>query len=267
MLMISLTMHHLLTWLTSFYIVATSVVLGNVSTTRPNAATYTNPILDKIGADPWVIKHGNYYYMTYTTNDNITILRSTVLTNWNNAELKLAFTPPENTSYTYDLWAPELHQFDNKWYIIFTADVDPDSPKPEQDMLCSYTCPAVNHRMFVLESSGSDPWQSEYTFKSELDTYNQFAIDGTYLQVQGQLYHVYSCWYDAYTSWPAMLCISKSKFQYRRRSNAEDISTSVPQTVALACSLIAQSATMTIMAFMKQIGFSIPQCLSSSGHS
>lgn len=28
----------------------------------------------------WVIKVDNYYYMTYTTNDNITILRSPVLT-------------------------------------------------------------------------------------------------------------------------------------------------------------------------------------------
>ena len=34
--------------------------------------------------------------------------------------------------------------------------------------------------MFVLESSGSDPWDSEYTMKAELDTYDQFAIDGQF---------------------------------------------------------------------------------------
>jgi len=45
-----------------------------------SAATYTNPIYNQFGADPWVVKNGNYYYMTYTTNDNVTILRSSVLT-------------------------------------------------------------------------------------------------------------------------------------------------------------------------------------------
>lgn len=179
----------------------------------------------------WVIRYEDYYYMTYTTNDNITILRSPILTyvhclfpvlppeaslltssprDWNNADVKLAFSPPENTSYSYDLWAPELHFLNGLWYIIFTADVDADMPSPEQDMLCDFNCPAVNHRMFVLESSSADPWTSEYTFKAQLDTFDQFAIDGTYFvhPSTGALYHVYSCWEAQYTSWPSMLCIS-----------------------------------------------------------
>lgn len=197
-----------LTGLISLVLLAISLKLGQINASN---STYTNPILDGIGADPWVIKHQDYYYMTYSTNDNITILRSGVLTDWNSADVKLVFKPPVNTTYSYDLWAPELHQINDQWYIIFTADVDADSPRPEEDMLCDYTCPAVNHRMFVLESSCSDPWESNYTMKAELDTYDQFAIDGTYLQVNGELYHVYSCWYDKYVSWPAMLCISKSE--------------------------------------------------------
>ncbi|KAK6431624.1 hypothetical protein LTR95_012211, partial [Oleoguttula sp. CCFEE 5521] len=59
-----------------------------------NAATYTNPILNGVGADPWVIKDGNTYYMTYTTSTNITILKSNSLTDWNNADAALAFNPP-----------------------------------------------------------------------------------------------------------------------------------------------------------------------------
>jgi GH43 family beta-xylosidase len=76
-------------------------------------------------------------------------------------------------------------------------------------MLCNFPCPAVNHRMFVLESSSDDPWNSDYKSKGQLDTYNQFAIDGTYFQHSTGLYHVYSCWYEAYLSWPSMLCITK----------------------------------------------------------
>ncbi|KAL2424185.1 hypothetical protein ABEF95_002391 [Exophiala dermatitidis] len=208
-----------------------AVSFAQTSTATANAATYTNPILNSVGADPWVIRHEGYYYMTYTTNDNITILRSSVLTDWNNAHVKLAFLPPTNTSYSYDLWAPELHFINGLWYIIFTADVDADSPPPDEDMLCDFSCPAVNHRMFVLESSTSDPWTSTYAMKAELNTFDQFAIDGTYFilplnsttagdaapitpstsssSLPFQIYHIYSCWESTYTSWPSMLCIAR----------------------------------------------------------
>jgi hypothetical protein len=32
-------------------------------TTGSSASTYTNPILNEVGADPWVTRHGDYYYM------------------------------------------------------------------------------------------------------------------------------------------------------------------------------------------------------------
>lgn len=58
------------------------------------AGTYTNPVLNEVGADPFVVKEDGYYYLTYTTATNITILRSTSLTDWDNADAKLAFDPP-----------------------------------------------------------------------------------------------------------------------------------------------------------------------------
>jgi hypothetical protein len=45
-----------------------------------NESTYTNPILSAAGADPWVIRHNDWYYMTYTTNEHVTLLRSQRLT-------------------------------------------------------------------------------------------------------------------------------------------------------------------------------------------
>ena len=42
------------------------------------AGTYTNPVLNQVGADPFVVKEDGYYYLTYTTATNITILRSSV---------------------------------------------------------------------------------------------------------------------------------------------------------------------------------------------
>ena len=66
----------------------------SVAVAQNYSATYTNPVLNKVGADPFVLKDGGYYYMTYTTNANITILRSTSLTDWDSADVKLAFDPP-----------------------------------------------------------------------------------------------------------------------------------------------------------------------------
>ena len=77
---------------------------GLVFAQSNNSATYTNPILNAVGADPWVIRYDGYYYMTYTTSTNITILRSHVLTDWNNADVKLAFQPPEGKDYSTDLY-------------------------------------------------------------------------------------------------------------------------------------------------------------------
>ncbi|KAF2807974.1 putative xylan 1,4-beta-Xylosidase [Mytilinidion resinicola] len=157
--------------------------------------------------------------MTYTTNDNITLLRSRGLTDWKNADAKLLFKPPEGLNYSTDLWAPEIHQIDGRWYVIFTADPNGDSPPPEVDMYCDMNCPAVFHRMYVLEGSGSDPWAADFALKSQLNTYDQFAIDGTYFQHSTGLYHIYSCWYHQYDAWPANLCITKMSNPWTVSSN------------------------------------------------
>ena len=157
----------------------------------------------------WVFRYDDFYYMTFTNNQDITLYRSKVLTDWNNAESKLLFKPPPGMNYSTDLWAPELHQLNNNWYVIFTADPRNDSPPPETEMWCEYNCPAVHHRMYVVEGIGKDPWTASYSYKGELNTYDQFAIDGTYFQHKDQLYHIYSCWYHQYDGWPANLCITK----------------------------------------------------------
>ena len=144
--------------------------------------------------DPYMTRYNDYYLFTFSTNTNITLKRSRNLTdNWDFAETKVVFNPDAASAlpFSTDLWAPEIHNINNKWYIIFSATYDADNPLPLLDAMCPFSCPAINHRMFVLESSGSDPWESNYTMKSELNTFDQFAIDGTYFQYQGELYHIY----------------------------------------------------------------------------
>ncbi|KAI1334604.1 glycoside hydrolase family 43 protein [Xylariaceae sp. FL0016] len=187
-----------------------------VGTNKTTNATYSNPVMTLNVGDPFITQYtangDTWYLFTYSTNDNITLRRSRYLTdNWDDAETRVVFNPDSTSGepWSTSLWAPEIHNISGSWYIIFSATSDGDNPAPLLDAMCPINCPAINHRMFVLESDGSDPWTSEYSMKPMVDTYDQFAIDGTYFSYQDQLYHVYSCWEQKYSSWPANLCITK----------------------------------------------------------
>ncbi len=93
--------------------------------------------------------------------------------------------PPPNTPYSGDLWAPELHSLQGRWYVYFAAD-DPARGNG-------------SHRMFVLTgpSSNLSPLDSSaWTFHGGLEgmPQDQWAIDGTVVALQGSLCFVYSGW-------------------------------------------------------------------------
>ncbi|KAH8660108.1 glycosyl hydrolase [Xylariales sp. PMI_506] len=205
---------------------------SEVGTDKSTNATYSNPVMTSNVGDPFMTRYTaadgeQWYLLTYTTNDNITLKRSKTLTdNWDNAEIRTVFNPDpvadEGQPWSTDLWAPEIHNISGQWYIIFTATPDYDNPPPLQDALCPINCPAVNHRMFVLEGDGADPWTASFSLKGMLNTYDQFAIDGTYFVYQSKLYHIYSCWQETYSSWPANLCITEMSDPWTVVSNFSD---------------------------------------------
>lgn len=186
-----------------------------VGTNKTTNTTYSNPISTVNLGDPWMTRYAvdgeDWYLFTYSTNDNITLKRSRTLTdNWDKAETRVVFQPNATSGepWSTDLWAPEIHNISGSWYIIFTATPDGDDPPPLQDAMCPINCPAINHRMFVLAGDSPDPWTATFSMKGELNTYDQFAIDGTYFLHNGEIYHIYSCWEQKYSAWPANLCIT-----------------------------------------------------------
>lgn len=187
-----------------------------VGTNKTTNATYSNPIFTKNVGDPWMTRYVDadgldWYLFTCTTNDNITLWRSRSLTdNWDHAESRVVFSPDPTSGepWSTDLWAPEIHNLSGAWYIIFTATPDADSPPPLQDARCPINCPAINHRMFVLAGDTADPWTASFALRGMVNTYDQFAIDGTYFLHGGETYHVYSCWQEQTSAWPANLCIT-----------------------------------------------------------
>lgn len=203
---------------------------AKVGTNKTTNATYSNPIFTMNVGDPWMTRYTDgtgedWYLFTCTTNDNITLWRSKALTdNWDEAESRVVFTPDPTSgeAWSTDLWAPEIHNLSGAWYIIFTATPDSDAPPPLQEARCPYNCPAINHRMFVLAGDASDPWTASFSLKGEVDTYDQFAIDGTYFLYGGETYHVYSCWQEQTSAWPANLCITHMSDPWTVDTNLTD---------------------------------------------
>ncbi|CAF1229873.1 unnamed protein product [Adineta steineri] len=110
--------------------------------------------LSQDGADPWVFKHptNDWYYSTKSSQINVVIWRSPYLGTLDIGESKIIWTP-NNTTACRNVWAPELHLIQKKWYVYFAAT----------------TCNGdnINHRIFVLENENEDPFQGEFQFRGQ----------------------------------------------------------------------------------------------------
>ncbi len=140
--------------------------------------SFTNPLFDS-GADPWITRKDGFYYYTSTSGSKLFIKKAQNLNDLKSAESVTIWTPPEGTSYSREIWAPELHFIDDKWYMYFAA----DDGKNE------------NHRMYVVENSSPDPTLGTWVFKGKVsDKSDKWAIDGSVFWLRGELYFVWSGW-------------------------------------------------------------------------
>lgn len=141
-------------------------------------ATFTNPLLPA-GADPWCIYKDGYYYYTNTTGHNITVWKTKSIAELATAEKKVVFSPPATGPYSKELWAPEIHFLQGKWYVYFAADSGNN----------------VDHRLWVLENGSADPFQGTWEVKGRLSTPDdKWSIDGTVYEHETQLYLLWSGW-------------------------------------------------------------------------
>jgi GH43 family beta-xylosidase len=140
--------------------------------------SFTNPLLPA-GADPWSIYKDGYYYYTHTTGSKLVIWKTKNIADLKKAEHKTVFDPPDSLPYSKQLWAPEIHYFNNSWYLYFAADDGRNE----------------HHRLYELENRAADPLEGEWKLKCRLaDPSNKWAIDGSPFEFKGRLYLVWSGW-------------------------------------------------------------------------
>ena len=140
------------------------------------AQTITNPIIKSQDApDPWIVYHRGFYYFTATldADSGVWLWRSKTLAGLNQAEKIKVYDAPASGERSKQIWAPELHRLNGKWYVYFTASNGVDE----------------THRIYVLESAGDDPW-GKYTLKGKVAEPNNegWAIDATVLSYKNKLY-------------------------------------------------------------------------------
>lgn len=142
------------------------------------AQTFTNPILPS-GADPFSVYVDGYYYYTQTRGNRIDLWKTKDLSKLSTAEYKTIWTPPKTGMYSKNIWAPEIHFLEGKWYVYFAADDGRNE----------------NHRMYVIENNTSDPLSPHWEFKGKLATpSDKWAIDGNVFKYKGQYYMAWSGW-------------------------------------------------------------------------
>lgn len=143
-----------------------------------------NPLIEQ-RADPWIYKHTDgFYYFTGSVPayDRIELRRSETIQGLTNAEAKTVWVKHESGKMSANIWAPEIHFIDGKWYIYFAAARTSET----KDGL-------FDHRMFVLENSSDNPLEGEFIEKGQIITkWESFALDATSFEHNGVRYLVWA---------------------------------------------------------------------------
>lgn len=154
--------------------------VGHATPTPPvtDITTFTNPLLPS-GPDPWVIKKDSFYYYMHTLGNKIAIWKTKAMSQLDVTNPVTIWTKPASGPNSQNVWAPELHYFDGKWYMYYTAGA---------------TVSTDNQRLFVLENSAADPTQGTWVDKGEIkdSTADYWAIDATVFEKNGNRYIVWS---------------------------------------------------------------------------
>ncbi|KZL63337.1 glycosyl family 43 [Colletotrichum incanum] len=152
-------------------IVSASLVLFSLF---GSAAAYTNPIRNPGGGDPQISWFDGYYYFISTEWTNLQLARATTIEGLKTATPKVIYSD-SNPTRCCSVWAPEIHYFDGRWYLYYTAGNDGNLD---------------GQRMHVLQG-GASPWD-DWSYAGRVT--DDWSLDGTVVRFNDWgNYFVYSC--------------------------------------------------------------------------
>jgi GH43 family beta-xylosidase len=134
-------------------------------------AFFANPVLPAGSFAPWVMKNGEYYHYIRAAETAVALSRTPRLEQVGGAFATVVWRAGKESPIQADIRAPELYQFDGKWYIYASGKASAREPLAIQ-------------QLFVLESVGADPL-GPYQFKTLLDP-GSYATHPTVLSVPAE---------------------------------------------------------------------------------
>src|SRR5437764_1663060 len=161
---------------------ATTVVTSPAATP---ACTFGNPLT--AGADPWVVRRGDVYYYVKSQDRRIWVASANRLTDVFTAPARAVWSAPDTGWNRTNIWAPELHYADGRWYIYYAG----GRAGP----------PFTSQHAGVLQSAGNDPL-GPYGSRGMLYTGDsggtgggdRWSIDLTVGRIGGRGFAVWSGW-------------------------------------------------------------------------
>lgn len=95
------------------------------------AGTYSNPVLDQEGGDPYVLRSKGWFYLYHPRKQRVHAYRSKDLVNWTSlGEVYNNIGHDYGGHKVEGLWAPEVHEVNGKYYMYYvnkmTGGADPE---------------------------------------------------------------------------------------------------------------------------------------------
>jgi GH43 family beta-xylosidase len=163
---------------------ATALVIG-LAVLAPlpvfaSPAVFYNNTLIQQRADPHIVKHTDgFYYFTATVPayDKIILRRAETIQGLGNAPETTIWTRKSSGVGSGQVWAPELHYIDGKWYIYVALGVSGQ----------------WRIRAFVLEGTGDNPLTAKWVEKGIIKTnWDTFSLDASTFVANGVRYLVWA---------------------------------------------------------------------------
>lgn len=160
---------------------AAATLILATSCSERDSAGQPSTILMGQGSYPFATVYGDTYYFIIQSSrgDSINLHATPDLRNLAAGECKTIVTSAQ--SGMCNIWSPELHRIDDKWYIYFEAD---DGLNTD------------NHQVYAYENPNVDPMKGEWTLRGPIITNAEwnFGIHPTTFTVGGRQYLLWSGW-------------------------------------------------------------------------
>ena len=139
---------------------------------------YVNPIIPHSQkyntADPYVLRHGGYYYHCYSNRDGVYITKSETLWGIGAGETVCIYDGTAEGALK-DWFAPELHLIGGKWYVYAAPDYG-----------------GGMHTMTALVGEGDTPMCDYVNAGPIKGLEGKWTIDGTVMTYEGGLYFIWT---------------------------------------------------------------------------